>query len=207
MKEDKMELPNSVRKFINHIKKIKNFIYNKMFIPVVNFIKATYIVVKAIVTSAAFRYIVFAVIVGFATFKITWKAQEIYIERLEKLVNSEKFIGSVNELLRKLKMTHTRYNDAMKEELLTRWVSMYSNTTYMLGGARRYNRYDCSLAVLDYLRSWGANVAYENVKNMTIRAKNLADRGELKIRRNLRQVKPGDIITLRYATSWHTGVV
>lgn len=109
-----------------------------------------------------------------------------------------------------LKQSHNYYTKmATKDELLVSWIKQFSEWTYKLGGDTRNNSGDCSGAVFQFLRSWGANVNFGDVKSIVSLAENLAARGELKIRKNISEVRSGDIIVTQQSSSnpIHVGII
>ena len=120
----------------------------------------------------------------------------------------KKFDGSVQKQLEELKRTHERYIKMTKEELLFKWVEMFSNSIYEKDGNPRYNKYDCISAVINYLNRMGGNLPTENIEEISQRADRLSQLGQLQIRRNYNEVKIGDIVILNpYNGSRHCSIV
>lgn len=111
--------------------------------------------------------------------------------------------------LKSLKESHNYYvKMATKNELIVSWIKQFGNWRYVSGGDPRYNTGDCIGAAHKFLRSWGANVAFENVKKTVGRINNLVSRGEQKKRKNRRQIKTGDIIIIRSSRGpSHIGII
>lgn len=123
-------------------------------------------------------------------------------------VKREKF--GILQRLETLKQTHTYYTKfATKNELLNKWVWHFGDWNYSRGGDPRYERGDCVGAVYKFLRGWNSNVEFENVDSIVKRAKNLAARGELDIRKNIKDIQSGDIIILQVKKNYpsHIGIV
>lgn len=145
------------------------------------------------------------------------KVDEIQ-KRLDKVklkkVEADKIISkynlSLNKKLERLKTTYLMYTKASKEEKLVAWVELFARAKYLNNGNSRYNNYDCSSAVNHYHWSWGAKVVNANPQAMRSRALRLSTLGQVKIRKNYRSIKSGDIIIFnpKYRGGpWHCGIV
>lgn len=112
--------------------------------------------------------------------------------------------------MQQLKKSHQYYTQtASKDELLMSWVHNFSNWKYVTNGDPKYGRADCVGAVYYHFQKWESNIKLENVKWLVRRIKNLEERKEIKIRKKITQVKPGDIIIIQVQRGKpsHLGIV
>lgn len=124
----------------------------------------------------------------------------------EDIVNEDKFglLAQVKEL----KVKHSYYTKvATKDERLVKWVIMFSDWDYEQPGNPKFKKIDCSGAVYLYLQAWGSNLHLDSTKTFVTRANNLADRGELSVRKNSSEVRSGDIILIGDDAPSHMGIV
>lgn len=101
------------------------------------------------------------------------------------------------------KKSFISYNKATKDEKFQRWIKMFSNCTYKIGG-----EYDCLTSILAYLKSWGANIITENIPSLVSRFEKLNALGQLKIKYP-REAKEGDIIIFKPNRNniYHCGII
>jgi hypothetical protein len=122
-------------------------------------------------------------------------------------ISSEKFniISRIDEL----KKSHSYYYKvSTKEEKLVKWITLFSDWKYKTDGNFRDKNADCVGAVYLFLQKFNSNVQLETVSVMLKRAQNLAERGELDIRKSPNQIQSGDLIFLKVSeTNQHVGIV
>lgn len=117
---------------------------------------------------------------------------------------------SLDKSIKDLKKSYRKYKQATKEELIVKWINFFSRSSYKLDGNLRYGQYDCSGALVTYLRfGWNSYVKFESVKQIKTRVEREAKLQRINIRRSIKQVKPGDIIIFKPNKRgyWHCGLV
>ena len=199
---DQIEQENLLAPFTGKFDKIRKFIKQNWFFKITSRLwQMAHYPMKKMNWISFFAVI--AIIIGVTAFAINWSASR----KRESGVGFEQF--SVMSQLEQLKKTHEYYTKvATKEERLMRWVMAFSKWKYQLNGDPKYQQGDCVGAVYYYFQKWGSNFQLENVPWLISRTQNLANRGELKIRKCINDVHSGDIIILIISSeNKHVGVV
>lgn len=122
------------------------------------------------------------------------------------VINSEKY--GISSRIQEIKTKNDLYYKATKEERLIKWIVMFSDWSYALGGDYKQKQADCLGAANRNLQEWGLNIVLESIPLLVKRIENLADRGELKIRKEYKSILSGDIIIFKFGeTNLHVGFV
>lgn len=173
----------------NIIIRFKNKLWQLLHYPVKNISWLSFIAVITVIISVTITVMVF---------KYGPKADSL---------SSEKY--SILSRIQEIKTKNDLYYKATKEERLIKWIVMFSDWKYALGGDYKQKNADCLGASNLYLQQWGLNIVLESIPLLVKRMENLSDRGELKIKKTLDNVKSGDIIIFSYAngTNLHVGFV
>lgn len=116
---------------------------------------------------------------------------------------------STMKQIQNLKKSHSYFiNEATSAEKFNRWVELFYGCKYSQSAATRFYRYDCSSAVVKYFRSFGAEVAVENVKDIEKRLLRLYNSGANQLRNRYADVCTGDIVIFKSrGDANHIGVV
>lgn len=101
------------------------------------------------------------------------------------------------ETFKRLQESHKDYLSLSKKQRLVKWVVKFSDATYKLDGNQKYKEYDCVGAFSYYLWGLGSNVQHEQVTKVTKRLAGLVENGSCKQRKNINQVKEGDIVIIQ----------
>jgi len=204
-----------------HILKVKNF-FKKIKIKLVGFFK--FLQKKNFFnnsTSFLLVFILFFTIISINNKKETVKEKPIIIKttsdefneqfKIKKdfKINSEQF--SFYQRIREFDKSHQYYTTiATKNELFTKWIELFDGWRYVLNGDPKYKKADCVGAVYHFLTNgWNSNMYLEDVKSIVGRAKILAKKSELKIRRSKYSIKSGDLIIIQVVKNKpsHAGIV
>lgn len=145
--------------------------------------------------------LVFTLLISFIVDKVASNNQSF--------TGAQKYSVSIHQRLNELKNTHNYYRKvATKDEMIVRWIEMFSNTTYKNDGNPKYNEYDCLSAVVHYLWKWGSNIKLETIPALISRVELLSKLNQLNIRTSITNVRSGDIVIFKPVKGvWHLGVV
>jgi hypothetical protein len=105
---------------------------------------------------------------------------------------------SIIKQLEKAKIAHSYYTKALsKEELLVKWIELYSSVKYKLNGDIKYKKADCTSAVFLFLKSYGYQGDILNVNSLNKKIKTLRRANLIKVRKKYKEIQLGDLITFR----------
>ena len=125
-------------------------------------------------------------------------SKSVNITKLENL--------SFEERIQQLRKSYDYYtNRATSEELMVRWIKLFSKSTYALNGDGKYGRYDCVSSCYYFFNTFGSASGVKNVKITKAELDKYASMGYCKRRRYSTQVKPGDIMISYYSA--HMSIV
>jgi len=99
--------------------------------------------------------------------------------------------------LEELKKSHLYFTKtATDKEKLVRWIDLFYKSRYSKW--RTYGDYDCSSALVSYLRSWGANISSkESVQTLKEKVERLVYLKQISLKKNYRDIQPWDIIIFK----------
>lgn len=111
--------------------------------------------------------------------------------------------------LQELTTTYEKFKAMSGKQLNDLWNTKFDGWTYDLDGDPKYQKADCVGAInIFYTNVLGSNIKLENVVTFTTRVENLEKRGLTSFRKNINEVKSGDLIIFKLSpTNWHIGMV
>lgn len=182
-------IKNKILKNLNKFKVVLQMFLNK---------KLNKYVVVAVLSSILSSMLVYSIITNYK------------VDPRDKYLSPHKEFGvSIQQRLDELKKGHNYYTKvATKEELMVKWIEMFSRSRYRRDGNPKYNEYDCISAVIHFFWRWNSNIFLENVKALKSRSEKLSALSQLEIRKTYTRVKPGDIIIFNpIRGNWHCGII
>lgn len=97
---------------------------------------------------------------------------------------------------------------ATKEELMMKWITLFSDSTYKKGGRVTNNEFDCSSAFWFFLREFGSEAKRETVKEIVNRFESYMSLGKLKPRKKFEEIDTTDVVVFNPVSGeWHIAIV
>lgn len=119
------------------------------------------------------------------------------IVKTKEYIENKKHFSMIKQL-EKAKIQHAYFTKALsKEELLVKWIELYSNVQYKMNGDIKYRRADCTTAVFLFLKTYGYRGDILNVTALNKKITMLARANLIKIRKRYNKIELGDLIIFK----------
>lgn len=149
-----------------------------------------------------FMLLLLSTCIALTTFLVDRK----YKSSKDYMISSERYsdFGQLEDLRR----SHDYYYKASALQRRIKWMSMYYEWKWVSNGDPKYSQVDCVGAIFLNLQSWGSNFKLKTIPDLMRRVRNLEDNEVQVIRKQLKDVKSGDLIILKYSdANQHIGQV